>query len=333
MNQLLSIVIPAYNEEENLPYLQERLDAFITQLGESITVEIWLVDDHSTDNTPQLLNDICAKNKQYHFIRLASNSGSHVALLAGFKQCQGDCVVALAADLQDPPELIPKMLTYWREGYHVVWAVRSGREGISRGEIFISNLFYRLLNMFSEVKLPPTGADYSLLDRAVIDALLQSVGSNPSLALDIARLGFNQVEIPYIKEARLYGESKWNMRKKLKAFVDAFVTTSFMPLRMMSYMGMLVSCLGFLYAILIVAFRLIGIVQGVAGWAALMVIVLVFGGIQMIMLGIIGEYLWRTLEHARNRPLYFIESSSENLSGDVLNTNLISSDVDTEPTQ
>jgi polyisoprenyl-phosphate glycosyltransferase len=144
----------------------------------------------------------------------------------------------------------------------------------------------------------------------VIDALLSSVGANPSIALEIARLGFSQVEIPYIKEERKYGVSKWNLRKKLNAFADAFVSSSYMPLRFMSYIGLIVSALGFIYALVIIIFRLTNVVA-VDGWAALMVVVLVFGGLQMIMLGVIGEYLWRTLEHARQRPLYFIEDASE----------------------
>lgn len=317
MPQLLSLIIPAYNEEESLPHLVPRLDALMESLGETMDVEVWLVDDHSSDGTPALLRDICRDNPAYHYIRLAANSGSHVAILAGLKQCQGDCAVALAADLQDPPELIPTLLEHWRKGHQLVWAVRSEREGISRTERFLANLFYRLLNTFSDVKLPPTGADYSLMDRVVIDALLQSVGPNPSLALDMARLGFNQVEIPYVKAERQYGTTKWNLRKKLKAFADAFVTTSYMPLRLMAYIGLAVSTLGFVYALAIIIFRLTGIVGGVEGWAALMVVVLVFGGLQMIMLGVIGEYLWRTLEHARERPLYFIEASSEDESAHV----------------
>lgn len=310
MPELLSIIIPVFNEEESLPHLTPRLDALIALLEGNIAVEVWLIDDHSTDKTSLLLCEICENNAAYHSIRLAANSGSHVAILAGLKQCQGDCAVILAADLQDPPELIPELLQHWRKNNHVVWAVRSEREGLSRTEIFMANLFYRLLNTFSEVKLPPTGADYSLIDRVVINALLQSVTANPSLALDVARLGFNQVEIPYVKAERKYGVSKWNLRKKLTAFADAFVSTSIMPLRLMSYLGMTVSVIGFIYAMLIIIFRLTSIVQ-VDGWAALMVIVLVFGGVQMIMLGVIGEYLWRTLEQSRKRPMYFIEASSE----------------------
>lgn len=307
---LLSIIIPVFNEEESLPHLTPRLDALVEQLRGAMDVEIWLVDDHSSDKTPEILRQICDENPRYNFIRLASNSGSHIAILAGLKQCTGDCVTMLAADLQDPPEIIPEMLEHWRNGNQVVWGVRAAREGISRRDIIFANLFYRTLNAFSNVKLPPTGADYSLLDRVVIDALLRSVGANPSLALDIARLGFQQIEIPYTKEERKYGVSKWNLRKKLNAFADAFVTTSYMPLRLMSYVGMLVSSIGFIYAIVIIIFRLTNIVA-VDGWAALMVIVLVFGGVQMMMLGIIGEYLWRTLEQARKRPLYFVEDASQ----------------------
>lgn len=306
----LSIVIPMFNEEESLPHLAKRLDALVAQLQPKLQVEVWMVDDHSSDKTPDLLRDLCADNPHYNYLRLAANSGSHVAILAGLKQTVGDCVAFLAADLQDPPELIPRMLEEWRNGAHVVWAVRAEREGISRGDEMTSNLFYRLLNSFSEVKLPPTGADFSLLDRVVADALLASVGANPSLGLDVARLGFNQVEIPYTKAERKYGVSKWNLRKKLNAFADAFVSTSYMPLRLSSYIGLLVSGIGFVYALAIIILRMLDIVA-VDGWAALMVVVLVFGGIQMIMLGVIGEYLWRTLEQSRKRPLYFIEESSQ----------------------
>lgn len=305
---LLSIIIPVFNEEESLPHLTPRLDALIETLD--VDVEVWLVDDHSSDNSPRLLQEICRINPQYNYIRLASNSGSHVALLAGLKQSKGDCATMIAADLQDPPELIPELLSHWRKGNKVVWGVRAAREGISKREIFFSNLFYKILNQFSDVKLPPTGADYTLMDRVVVDALLQSVGVNPSIALEIARLGFQQIENPYVKEERRYGVSKWNLRKKLNAFADAFVTTSYMPLRLMSYIGICISLIGFIYAIVIVVLRVTNVV-GIDGWAALMVVVLVFGGMQMIMLGIIGEYLWRTLEQSRKRPLYFIEESSE----------------------
>ncbi|MEL6404346.1 MAG: glycosyltransferase family 2 protein [Chloroflexota bacterium] len=305
---LLSIIVPVYNEEESLPHLAPRLNALIDTLA--MDVEVWLVDDHSTDDTPQLLQALCDEQEAYHYIRLASNSGSHIAILAGLRQARGDCATMLAADLQDPPELIPELLALWQAGNKVVWGVRAAREGISSRELLFANLFYNLLNRFSEVTLPPSGADYTLLDRVVIDALLQSVGANPSIALEIARLGFTSAEIPYVKEERQYGVSKWNLRKKLNAFADAFVTTSYMPLRLMSYIGILFSVVGFVYALVIIVLRFANVIA-ISGWAGLMVVVLVFGGIQMIMLGVIGEYLWRTLEQSRKRPLYFIEDASD----------------------
>jgi polyisoprenyl-phosphate glycosyltransferase len=307
---LLSLVIPCFNEEENIYYLEERLNAIIEALATRVQVEVWLVDDHSTDATPDRLKIVCQRNPNYHYLRLAANSGSHVALIAGMQQIKGNVVSFLAADLQDPPELLPKMLDLWAQGNHVVWAIRAEREGISAREKFFSNLFYNLLNRFSSVKLPPSGADYSMLDRRVVNALLQSVGANPSLALEIARLGFKQAQLPYVKEARKFGVSKWNIRKKLNAFADAFVSTSYMPLRLMSYVGLLASALGFLYALFVIVLRFV-VSTPIEGWSTNIVVILVFGGIQMIMLGVIGEYLWRTLEHARKRPLYFIEDSSE----------------------
>ena len=220
----------------------------------------------------------------------------------------------LAADLQDPPELILQMLDLWRTGHRVVWAVRGEREGVTKADLFLSNAFYRLLNILGEVNLPPRGSDFALLDRKVVDALLQSAGSNPSIGGEIARLGFSSAQVTYTKEKRAAGGSKWTFKRKLKAFADAFVSFSYAPLRAMSYLGMLFSMLGFGYAVLVIFVRLMTRTP-VQGWASLIVVVLVLGGVQMMMLGILGEYLWRTLEAARQRPNYFLEETSEIDSG------------------
>lgn len=303
----LSLIIPIYNEADNLPELARRLNEVIASLGTAC--EVVLVDDHSTDATPALLRDLCAEQAHFHYVRLSRNSGSHIAILAGMEHARGRAVVFLAADLQDPPELLPQLLAHWREGYQTVWAVRRRRAGIPLSERFFSRLTYWLINLFGEVKLPPSGSDFALLDRQVVDALLRSVGANPSLGLEIARLGFHQGSVAYDKAPRFAGKSKWNLNRKLKAFVDAIITTSYVPLRLMSYVGILASLAGFAYAILVIILRLVA-QNPIEGWSTLMVVVLVFGGLQMIMLGILGEYLWRTLEQARQRPLYIIESSS-----------------------
>lgn len=305
----LSIVIPVYNEEDVLPALRERLCSFVARLTPLVT-EVILVDDHSDDRSPQLLRQFCEENPLFRFVRLARNSGSHVATLAGLAQARGKCAVFLAADLQDPPELILQMLERWRRGHHVVWAVREERQGVSTLDVFLANTFYRLLNLLGEVNLPPWGSDFALLDRKAVDALLQSAGSDVSLGGEIARLGFSSDQISYTKERRAAGTSKWTLKKKFKALADAFVSFSYAPLRAMSFLGMACSMLGFAYALLIIILRLMTRTP-VQGWASLVVVVLVLGGVQMMMLGVLGEYLWRTLESARHRPIYFIEESSD----------------------
>src|SRR3974390_1964018 len=250
----LSIVIPVFNEEAVLPALAERLRGFADLLAPLVT-EIILVDDHSADRSPELLRDLCCKDSRFRYARLSKNSGSHVAILAGLSQARGNCSVFLAADLQDPPELILQMLDLWRAGHHVVWAVRAEREGVSKSDLFLANTFYRLLNLLGEVNLPPRGSDFALLDRKAVQALLQSVGSNPSIGGEIARLGFSSAQITYTKAKRAAGGSKWTLKGKLKAFADAFVSFSYVPLRAMSYTGMMFSLLGFLYALVVVVLR------------------------------------------------------------------------------
>jgi len=305
----LSIVIPVFNEEAVLPILVGRLRSFTERLTPLVT-EIILVDDHSNDRSPDILKEICRNDARFRYARLAKNSGSHVAILAGLAQARGDSAVFLAADLQDPPELILQMLDLWRAGHHVVWAVREERRGVSKIDVLLANAFYRLLNLLGEVNLPPRGSDFALLDRKAVDALLQSAGSDPSLGGEIARLGFSAAQISYAKESRAAGSSKWTLKRKLKAFADAFVSFSYAPLRTMSYLGMSCSFLGFLYALVLVILRLTT-KSPVQGWSSLIVVVLVLGGVQMMMLGVLGEYLWRTLEAARQRPSYFLEETSE----------------------
>lgn len=305
----LSIVIPVFNEEAVLPALASRLQKLALQLA-PLVVEIVLVDDHSSDRSPEILKDLCRQDPTFCFYRLAQNCGSHIAIIAGLAEAKGECAVFLAADLQDPPELIPQMLDLWRAGSHVVWAVREERYGVSKLDVFLSKTFYRLLNLMGEVNLPPSGCDFALLDKQVIRALLKSIGSHPSVIGETARLGFSQAEVRYTKQARAAGTTKWTLGRKLKAFADAFVLFSYVPLRLMSYLGILCSISGFAYALLIIVMRIRKSVP-VQGWSSLMVAVLLLGGFQMMMLGVLGEYLWRTLEAARRRPLYFLEETSE----------------------
>ncbi len=304
---LISIIIPLYNEAENLTLLKERLQNLYV---DDLEKHVLFIDDHSTDKTSEMLEEICSEIESFNFIRLSKNSGSHIAILAGMQYCKADAVVFMAGDMQDPPELIPDMISKWRNGNDVVWAVRENIEGVSGFSKFFSKGFYFLMNSFASVNFPPSGADFALMDRKVVSSVLQSAGSNPSLGGLIASVGFKQTEITYIKQARAFGKSKWTLNKKLQAFVDAFVAFSFAPMRIMIYTGIIFSFIGFIYAIFIIVLRLFFIKQ-IDGWASLMVVVLFIGGIQMLMIGTLGEYLWRNLEESRKKPLYFIEKESK----------------------
>lgn len=305
---LLSIVIPAYNEAEMIPALLIRIHEILETL-EDVSVEVIFVDDHSTDETPVLLRQACADEPRFRWLRLSANRGSHIAIFAGLEYASGDCAVFLAADLQDPPELIKELLLKWREGYRVVWAVRERRDNISFVNEALANTFYYLLNRFGSVQLAAKGSDFVLFDRIVLDAILQSTGSRFFLMAEISNAGFEQTEVPYVKVARERGVSKWNLRMKIAASFDAFCSFSYVPLRISSACGIFSSCLGLAYATL-VFFRRVFIDIPVEGWSSLMVAVLLVGGAQMIMLGIMGEYMIRVYEETRSRPKYYLEDSA-----------------------
>jgi polyisoprenyl-phosphate glycosyltransferase len=316
----LSIVIPVYNEGDGLLLLADRLRGFLSGLAES--TETIFVDDHSTDHSPNVLQSICAGNPAFRWIRLSRNSGSHVAILAGLEQASGRCAVFMAADLQDPPELIAQMLDVWRQGNNTVWAVRAERQGVGLVDRLFARAYYWLMNHFADVTFPPDGADFALIDRSVISALLDSVGANTSVLGEIATLGFRQANVLYTKEERKHGTTKWSLRKKLKLFADSFVSFSYAPIRGMSYLGMLSSVVGVLGATYILVLHLV-VGHPVQGWASLMVVVLALGGMQMLMLGVLGEYLWRTLDESRRRPRYFLEEpSAERRDGDGTRENI-----------
>lgn len=302
----ISVVIPCYNEAEGLPLLAKRLDLLVDQLKSKVEVEVIIVDDHSTDGSNTVLHKLCNERNYLKFLRLSRNSGSHVAIIAGMRFCKGDASVFLAADLQDPPELIEEMIGKWESGFDVVWAVRQDRIGVSKSSVFFSNMFYRLLNAMTDIRFPKKGADYAFLDKKVVEGLVQSAGSKPSLGALISWLGFMQTEIPYVKEERKFGKSKWTLSKKLNAFAEAFVGFSYLPMRFMSLIGFIAALCGFIYALIVVIFRFV-VGDQIEGWASLMVVILIIGGLQMIMLGVLGEYLWRNLEESRRRPLFLIE--------------------------
>ena len=304
---MISIIIPAYNEEDNLSILYERLVS-VTAKNAQYKFEFIFVDDCSQDKTPVILQDIALTDDRVKSIRFARNCGSHAAVAAGLHFCRGDVAIMLAADLQDPPEIIPQLLMEWEKGFKIVWGVRDKREGENLFTIACSRFFYFLMNRLTNVSQPPTGADVFLIDRQVIEAFKQAPEKNTSVCMLIAWLGYPQTHITYVKEARHAGVSKWTTSKRLKLFFDSLISFSYVPLRFMSLMGAISAFLGLLYSLVIFINAFRGI--PVQGWATLMIVVLLLGGFQMAMMGMLGEYLWRTYDETRGRPRYVIEKNT-----------------------
>jgi dolichol-phosphate mannosyltransferase len=304
---LLSIVTPAFNEAENLPIFYERLCKTLQSID--MDWEWIVVDDHSQDGTFELISDLSQRDSRVNGIRFSRNFGSHTALTCGVHKARGDCIAALAADLQDPPEFIPELLTEWKKGVQVVWATRDQREGATVATIGFAGVYYWLMrNVVGMKDMPATGADFFLVDRIVAESFAQFAEANVSILALITWMGFRQVAIPYDKDARVHGRSGWSLKTKVKLVVDSVTSFSYVPIRFMSYFGFLVAVLGFLYAGVIIINALSG--DPVQGWSSLIVVVLLLGGIQMLMMGILGEYLWRALDESRRRPRYIIEATT-----------------------
>lgn len=300
---LISIVTPAFKESANLPILYDRLAKALV----NVEWEWIVVDDHSPDNTFYVLSSLAASDPRIHAIRLARNSGSHAAVICGLSESAGDCAVVMASDLQDPPESIPLLLDKWRAGDQVVWAIRAEREGEDLSATGFSRIYYAMMrNLIGIRSMAPTGADFFLVDSDVIESLLRFNEANVSVLALIAWMGFRQGSVPYTKEARLYGSSGWTFGKKLKLVIDSVASFSYLPIRVMSALGFVFAAIGLVYAGVVFVNALRG--TPAQGWSSLMVVVLVLGGAQMVMMGILGEYLWRTLDQARSRPQFIIEA-------------------------
>jgi polyisoprenyl-phosphate glycosyltransferase len=303
---MLSLVVPSYNEEQNLPILHSRVAAALDGVG--IAWEMVVVDDHSRDQTFKVAQQLSSRDARVRGIRLARNSGSHLAGLCGLLHAQGACAVLIAADLQDPPELIPDLVLPWRAGYHVVWAVRTRRDALRASDRAFSTFYNRMMaRILHRPDIAGGGADFFLIDRRVIETLRGFRESNLSLFAILQWMGFKQTTVAYEKQAREHGTSGWTLRKKIKLAIDSITSFSYFPIRAMSWFGICIAFVGFIYAIWVIVNALIG--KPAEGWTSLMVITLLLGGTQMTMLGILGEYLWRSLDEARGRPRFLIEGT------------------------
>jgi glycosyltransferase involved in cell wall biosynthesis len=302
----LSIIVPVYFNGPTLMALHGELSKVIDQL-ERVEAEMIFVDDGSGDNSFEILSSLTRLDARCKVVKLSRNHGSGIAVLAGLQSCSGNCAVIIAADLQDPPSLIPQMYKYWLEGFPAVLAVRDSREDPVTTKIFAA-VFHRLIKRFAVTDYPAGGCDVALIDRRIIDALVKMQEKNSQLISQVLWTGYSRKLIYYKRQQRMVGKSRWTLSKKLKLLVDSFTAFSYFPLRLMSSMGFVIATAGFLYAILIICRRLFyGAVA--EGWSSLMVVALMISGTLLISIGIIGEYLWRVLEEVRKRPAFFVEKT------------------------
>ena len=307
---LISLVVPVFNNASSLPDLLARFQALAAKNAND-QFEFIFVDDGSVDNSFSVLESLLQTDSRIQIVKLSRNFGSNAALLAGLGHTRGDAVAAIAADLQDPPELINDMLPDWRQGHKVVLAARQ-----SRDDEFLTTLladaFYSLFRRFAIRTMPEHGFDFFLIDRQVCDLINQIQENNAYLMGLILWLGFSPKVIYYHRQARekRYGRSMWTTARKIKYFLDSFVAFSYFPVRAASVIGIVLSAAGLIYAAIVIALRLATSVQP-EGWASLMIVVLIVSGVQMLMIGILGEYLWRNLDETRRRPRFIVESVLE----------------------
>jgi dolichol-phosphate mannosyltransferase len=303
--ELLSIIIPVYSEEEVIDECYRRVKAMLNTLRD-IDHEIIFINDGSTDNTLHKLKSICRKDKKVKITSFSKNFGHQVAVTAGLKKSRGDMIAIMDADLQDPPELIPKMIEKLKEGYDLVYGKRKKRED-KKVKKFIAAFYYRILEKMSETRIPVDTSDFALLNRKVVNALNKMEERNRYLRGLRAWVGFNQTNFDFDRDARFAGETKYPFLKSLKLGIDGIISFSKKPLKIATYTGIL----AIFSAVSITIYALISkLFFGVAtakGWTSLIIIVVFFGGLQLITLGILGEYLGRIYDEVKKRPLYFVD--------------------------
>ncbi|MEM9264949.1 MAG: glycosyltransferase family 2 protein [Cyanobacteria bacterium P01_F01_bin.13] len=299
----LSIIVPLYCEESNIDYLFERLEHVANDLGSSY--EIICVDDGSKDNTLSRLIDHHHRNPAIKVVALARNFGKELALTAGIDHSRGRAVIPIDADLQDPPEYIQPLMEKWREGYDVVYAKRRHRSGETWLKTFSANGFYRIISSLSQVAIPQNTGDFRLMDRRVVEALKQLPERTRFMKGLFAWVGYKQTYIIYDRDPRYSGSSKWNYWQLWNFAINGIVSFSSTPLRIWGYLGLMISLVSFIYASFLVV-RTLALGIDVPGYASLMVAILFLGGIQLVSLGIIGEYLGRVYEEVKQRPLYLV---------------------------
>lgn len=300
---VLSLVLPVFNEEPVLPELRARLEAFLETVG--VSWEVVFVDDGSKDRSLDLLRELCAGDARYKLLSFSRNFGHQVAITAGMDAAEGEAVVVMDADLQDPPEVVSEMLAKWREGYDVVYGVRERREKEGLFKRGTAYLFYRLLRAVVGVPIPIDTGDFRLISRRVVLTMRALRETNRFIRGMVAWVGFEQTAVRYVRKARFAGETHYPLRKMVRFALDGITSFSTVPLKIATWLGMFAGLVGILVAAWAVWGRMYG--QGtVPGWATIMIAVSLASSAQLLMTGILGEYVGRIYEEIKRRPLYIV---------------------------
>ncbi len=303
-----SIIAPIFNEVENIPELYRRICKVMDSTGEAW--EIVMVDDGSNDGSTDLIRELAANEKRVRPVIFARNFGHQIAVTAGLDFSRGEAAVIIDADLQDPPEVILDMIAKWREGYEVVYAIRSEREGETWFKEFTASLFYRIIYRITDVDIPLDTGDFRLLDRKVVDVMGQMRERHRFLRGMSVWVGFKQTGVEYKRAARFAGETKYPLNKMIKFATDAITSFSYFPLQLAMYLGFVSAGISILVIPIVIFMRLAGS-QAFFGQASTLIAVLFLGGVQLISLGILGEYVGRLYDEAKGRPLYITSETPE----------------------
>lgn len=301
----ISILIPAYNEEEVLEKLFTRL-ANLANNTKDYEFEFFFINDGSKDKTLEIIKDYAETDERVSYLNLSRNFGKEIGMIAGLDNVSGDATVIIDADLQDPPELIPQMITLWEEGYDDVYAQRTSREGETWLKKLTSRMYYKTLQSVTHIKIQEDTGDFRLLDRRVVDALKEFRESQRNTKAMFSWVGFRKKEILYNRDPRAAGETKWNYLKLVELAIDGITSFTTAPLRIATYAGVLVSIFAFLYLAFLVI-RTVVFGTDLAGYPSMMAVILFIGGVQLLSLGIIGEYVGRIFNETKQRPLYLIQ--------------------------
>ncbi|OHD73868.1 MAG: glycosyltransferase [Spirochaetes bacterium RBG_13_68_11] len=310
---LTSVVIPVFNEEECLRAMHDRLTKVMRGLKEPY--ELLFVNDGSTDGTSSMLEELCSRDRTCRAVFFSRNFGHQAAITAGMREARGRAIVVIDADLQDPPELIPEMILRWKGGAEVVYGRRIRRNAENPFKRFTASLFYRFLNMLTDVPLPKDIGDFRLIDRKVCDCLNGLGEKHRYVRGLVGWLGFQKAVVDYVREPRWAGTTKYPMKKMVSFAVDAITSFSNRPLRVAGYLGALISLGGFLYLFVILVRKMLGVGM-VEGWTSLMSLIVGFSGLIILFLGLLGEYLGRIFDEVKGRPLYVISRTLGGSAGD-----------------